>query len=104
MPNSRSNISWLGCCTLKTSSRFRLKFYLPLIGVFSVIGFAQTSASGQNGSGPEQPVAFSHKRHLALSIQCGECHSAQDDGEHLSFPAASKCMLCHVSVAREKPA
>ncbi len=52
----------------------------------------------------EQPVLFSHKQHIALTLKCKDCHANPDPGESMGLPAASKCMACHVSIATDKPA
>ena len=47
-------------------------------------------------SGPEQPIAFSHKVHATkLGIECLYCHSAADKSQHATVPAMSVCMGCH---------
>ncbi len=51
-----------------------------------------------------QPIPYSHKQHLALGLKCKECHANADPGEVMGIPAVSKCMACHVSIAKEKPA
>lgn len=51
----------------------------------------------------EQPIAYSHKQHLALGLKCQECHTMPDPGERMGIPAASKCMTCHQSVKAESP-
>jgi Cytochrome c3 len=53
---------------------------------------------------PTQPLPYSHKTHLALGLQCEFCHSNPDPGEKMAFPATSKCMGCHATIARNKPA
>lgn len=52
---------------------------------------------------PVQPVPYSHKSHVALGLKCAECHTGPDPGEMMTFPAASKCMACHVAIAKDKP-
>jgi hypothetical protein len=51
----------------------------------------------------EQPIPYSHKQHLALGLKCAECHTNPDPGESMGIPAASKCMACHVTIAKDKP-
>jgi len=53
---------------------------------------------------PEQPLPYSHKQHLALGLQCKDCHSNGDPGKLMTLPATDQCMQCHVSIATEKPA
>jgi hypothetical protein len=50
-----------------------------------------------------QPIAYSHKQHIALGLQCLDCHSAADTGAAATIPSVRKCMLCHAKVASEKP-
>ncbi|HEY1950944.1 MAG TPA: cytochrome c3 family protein [Bryobacteraceae bacterium] len=51
----------------------------------------------------EQPLPFSHKQHSTLGLKCQECHANAGGREHMGFPATSKCMACHVLIAKEKP-
>jgi hypothetical protein len=53
---------------------------------------------------PAQPLPYSHKTHLAVGLQCKLCHTNPDPGKLMTFPAASVCMTCHASVAKDKPA
>src|SRR5580693_3443936 len=53
---------------------------------------------------PEQPLPYSHKQHLAFSLQCKDCHANPDAGNLMTFPPTSKCMQCHVTIAKDKPA
>ncbi len=51
----------------------------------------------------EQPVAYSHKQHLALGLDCLDCHSTADTRAKATIPSVQKCMLCHAKVATDKP-
>ena len=53
--------------------------------------------------GPDQPIPFSHKQHLALKLQCKECHTMPEPAEMMTFPAESKCMACHKAVKTDSP-
>ena len=53
---------------------------------------------------PEQPIPFSHKQHVPMGLKCKDCHANPDPGEVEGLPAASKCMACHFSIARDSPA
>lgn len=53
---------------------------------------------------PEQPLPYSHKQHLAFGLQCKECHTNPEPGKLMTFPESSKCMQCHVTIAKDKPA
>jgi len=52
---------------------------------------------------PAQPIPYSHKMHLALGMKCQQCHPNPEPGDRMTFPAASKCMACHVMIAKDKP-
>jgi hypothetical protein len=52
---------------------------------------------------PEQPIPYSHKKHLTLGLQCQFCHTNPDPGNQMTFPATSTCMQCHGTIAKEKP-
>lgn len=51
---------------------------------------------------PAQPIPYSHKTHVARGLQCQFCHTNPDPGELMTFPASSKCMSCHATVAKHK--
>lgn len=51
----------------------------------------------------DQPLLYSHKQHLALGLQCKDCHVNPDPGEMMTFPATAKCMACHRTVKKESP-
>jgi hypothetical protein len=53
---------------------------------------------------PEQPLPYSHKQHLAFGLECKACHANPDPGKLMTFPETSKCMQCHATIAKEKPA
>jgi len=53
---------------------------------------------------PAQPIPYSHKTHLAVGMECEDCHTNPDPGRLMTFPATSKCMQCHVTIAKNKPA
>ena len=51
----------------------------------------------------DQPIAYSHKQHMDLGLQCLDCHSSADIGASATIPSVRKCMLCHAKVAVGKP-
>lgn len=53
---------------------------------------------------PAQPIPYSHKTHLAVGLECKDCHTNPEPGRLMTFPATSKCMQCHVAIAKNKPA
>jgi hypothetical protein len=55
------------------------------------------------GAAVDQPIAYSHKQHLALGLDCLDCHITADTGPAASIPSVRKCMLCHAKIATDKP-
>ena len=55
------------------------------------------------GYEPVQPIAYSHKQHIALGLQCLDCHSTADTRAAATIPSVQKCMLCHAKIASTKP-
>jgi len=51
-----------------------------------------------------QPLPYSHKTHLALGLQCANCHPNPDPGDHMTFAPAATCMGCHSTIAKDRPA
>lgn len=52
---------------------------------------------------PVQPIPYSHKKHLELSLECKNCHTNPEPGKLMTFPDTGKCMQCHVTIAKDKP-
>lgn len=52
---------------------------------------------------PAQPIPYNHKKHLALGLNCKDCHANPEPGKLMAFPVTDKCMLCHRTVLKEKP-
>src|SRR6266404_8704716 len=51
-----------------------------------------------------QPIPYSHKTHLALGLQCKNCHTNPDPGEMMGYPVTKTCRGCHTTVKKESPA
>jgi hypothetical protein len=107
---------------------FSVRFFLRLAIMFcmAVVSRAQdapaaaatpstTAAPGTHAStgaptitnpapAPSQPVAFSHKKHIAeAKMACNDCHEPSRNGSTLALPQSAKCMLCHAAIATDKP-
>lgn len=54
-------------------------------------------------SASDQPIAYSHRQHIDLGLQCLDCHSFADTGAAATIPSVRKCMLCHAKIATGKP-
>lgn len=51
----------------------------------------------------DQPIAYSHKKHVAMGLKCTNCHTMPGKGEAATFPEESKCMACHAGVKTDSP-
>ena len=54
-------------------------------------------------STPEQPIAFTHKAHLAKGLVCQNCHVGVDTGAEPRIPNVSFCMTCHIAIDTNNP-
>lgn len=54
-------------------------------------------------STPVQPIAFTHKVHLANQLQCVFCHAGVDQGPDASLPGTNFCMTCHIAIDPTNP-
>ncbi len=52
---------------------------------------------------PVQPIAHTHKVHLAKGLQCDSCHTAAAEGPQAGISGVKFCMSCHQVIATEKP-
>jgi hypothetical protein len=52
---------------------------------------------------PVQPIAYTHKVHLANGMQCTDCHVSVEKSPVASIPGVQFCMTCHQMIATEKP-
>jgi hypothetical protein len=52
---------------------------------------------------PVQPIAYTHKVHLANGMVCTDCHTAVETGPEASIPGVTLCMTCHQVIATDKP-
>lgn len=51
----------------------------------------------------EQPLPYSHKTHVALGLQCRDCHAIADPGFLAGYPAEATCMACHSAIKADSP-
>ncbi len=76
-----------------------MRIFLGVAVFIAAALFAQ-----EKGPGPEQPIPYSHKQHIALGLTCKDCHTMPDPGDAMGIPAASKCMDCHRTIKKDSPA
>ena len=77
--------------------------------VFTVAISAQTvnqevARNPMHPAAPAQPIPYSHKKHLAMELECQMCHKGPDPGAQMTFLATATCMTCHATLATHKPA
>jgi len=86
-----------------------LKASLPLL-LSALCARAQPAAHQEvpgnvaEHAAPQQPLPYSHKTHVALGLQCQQCHTNPDPGALMTFPVTTTCMKCHNSIAKDRPA
>lgn len=85
----------------------KFKYILPAT-IIAVPGFAVVYTlyylGNSQGYAPEQPIPFSHLRHVTQNkIPCQYCHSEVDKSRHAGIPSMNVCMNCHSVVATDKP-
>lgn len=65
----------------------------------ALIVYASTPDALEAGYQPDQPVPYSHARHVGeLGLDCRYCHDAVDKADHATVPSSSTCMGCHAGV------
>jgi hypothetical protein len=75
------------------------------LGAFGSFVIVQARHIGFNQDyAPEQPVAFSHKKHAGdLKMDCQYCHFGADKGRHAGVPPTELCLNCHSKVKTSSP-
>lgn len=73
----------------------------PLLIV--AVGWLLVAAEDPAPAPIQQPIAYSHKKHIALGLKCKECHTNPEPGETMTFPVTSKCMACHQTIKKDSP-
>jgi len=51
---------------------------------------------------PVQPIAYTHKVHIANGMQCTDCHTSVETGPVAGIPGVQLCMACHETIATDK--
>ena len=52
---------------------------------------------------PVQPIAYTHRVHLANGLQCDSCHTGAAIGPVAVIPGVKFCMSCHMVIATDRP-
>ena len=81
-----------------------------LLGIGSVVGglvtldlVTRSPYTTEVNVAREQPVAFSHKHHANMGIDCRYCHTSVEDGAFAGIPPTKTCMNCHSMIFSEAP-
>jgi len=83
--------------------RFRIVAGLWVL-VLVAVTLRVTAEQGQmSTTGPQQPIPYSHKLHVALGLQCVGCHVNPEAGKLMTYPPTATCMGCHAAVAADRP-
>src|ERR1051326_1069441 len=51
----------------------------------------------------EQPIPFPHKTHIEKGVLCVDCHETVEKGPIAGIPSVKTCMICHESMATDRP-
>jgi predicted CXXCH cytochrome family protein len=78
----------------------RLAMLWALVLAISSVLAGQEPAAGEFRPlpPPEQPIAFSHQRHVGAGLSCAACHAGAETTERAGLPATSVCMGCHTAI------
>jgi hypothetical protein len=52
---------------------------------------------------PEQPLPFSHSKHISNGLECRQCHPMKDPGDFAEIVGTEVCMTCHVAIKTDSP-
>jgi hypothetical protein len=63
---------------------------------------AAAQSAPEAAPAPVQPLPFSHRIHASNGLACSDCHAMPAPGDQAGFPATSRCMACHVAIARDR--
>ncbi len=89
--------------TLSRLSIFGAVLFLVVLGMIGA-GIVRSSYMTEVGVAREQPVPFSHKRHVnGLGIDCRYCHTSVEDSAFAGIPPTHTCMSCHSQIWVDSP-
>ncbi len=79
---------------------------LLLIGgaLFFLDSFNRSNYQTKQDLTIEQPVQFSHSRHVAGNgLDCRYCHTSVEESHFAGIPPVETCMTCHSQVLKDAP-
>ncbi len=71
-------------------------------GLVLVLGLLAVAAGGAGG-GQGQPIAFNHKAHVSLGLDCAICHRYVREQAFATLPALEICLTCHSTKVSDSP-
>lgn len=75
---------------------------LPFLGAWAIMH--TTPWTHAVDVAPEQPAAFSHKRHVDdMGLDCRLCHSGVEKTSFAGIPATDTCFMCHSQIWPNSP-
>jgi hypothetical protein len=75
-----------------------------LVGALAGLVGVGACGAGFDGTPPPQPIAFSHRVHVADNgIGCTMCHAYAEHAPVAGVPSLQRCNGCHKFVSRDKP-
>lgn len=66
-----------------------------VIGVLAVVALAWGALGLRRAPEVKQPIAFPHKTHIELSLQCTSCHERAEKDAVAGRPPTALCLSCH---------
>ena len=96
---------WNTTSFLRRKGRRLQKLLLMFFVLSGLSGISRAQGAGAPvASAPTQPIAFNHSLHVqTVKMGCSDCHEPRGNGSTVAIPQPAKCMLCHQSVATDKP-
>ena len=54
-------------------------------------------------SGPTQPIAFNHRKHVDAGMDCTDCHAGARGQARATMPDLAACLMCHENPVSDNP-
>ncbi|MCC6144335.1 MAG: cytochrome c3 family protein [Candidatus Hydrogenedentes bacterium] len=92
--------------TANILARASLVIGVLVLGAVFTLGmvFYRSPAVTQVGVNKEQPIPFSHARHVAgNAIDCRYCHTSVEHSNFAGIPPTETCMTCHSQILSDAP-
>lgn len=89
--------------TIARVSIFGAVLFLAAL-LWFLLAISRSAYVTQEGIVREQPVAFSHRHHVAgLGIDCRYCHTSVEVSSFAGIPSTKTCMNCHSQIWADAP-